>query len=125
MKMPPNNELIGLAHYLFGLVTGGGTLRADSFVWHVTGAAFDAVVDAEFGDRTKRLVVEGGHAKQGTKFLIKLTKIFEVSGESRELNAFIGDQEFLVARVPQAAELAIHHDCGENGHLKRAIRFLA
>jgi len=107
------------------LVGFGGAVSAYRVVGDVAGAAFYAVVDTELADRTQGFVVKGGDAEGGAEFFVKLAQIGEVSGKSGYLDAFVGEQEFLIAGVPEAGELPVEHDGGQDGHLEVAVGDLA
>ena len=46
-------------------------------------------------------------------------------GQSGELQPFVGEEKLLIAGVPQACELAVQHDGGNDGHLIEAVGSLA
>jgi hypothetical protein len=92
-------------------------MRANRFVWHVADAAFDAVVDADLADGAEGFVIESGDTQRGSQFFVELAQIFEVRGQGRKLQAFVGQKKLLVAGVPEAGEAAFEHDRGRDGHL--------
>jgi len=100
-------------------------MGTDSGVRDVAFAAFDAVVDTDLADRAKGFVIEGGNAKGGAQFLVELAQILQVRRQRRQLLAIIGEQELLIAGVPELGELALVHDGGQYGHVKAAARLLA
>lgn len=107
------------------LVAAAGAVRAYGFVWHVTVSAFDAVVDAEQAYGAKSFVVERGNAECGPQLFVELSQTFQVRGQRWKFDAFVGEQKFLIAGIPEARELAFEHDCGKDGHLIGAICTLA
>ena len=107
------------------LVAVGWGVGADGGVGDVAFAAFDAVVDADLADGAEGFVVEGGDAEGGAEFFVELPEIVKVRGEGGEFLAVVGEQEFLVAGVPELGELAVEHDGGQYGHLKAGVGFLA
>jgi len=107
------------------LVVAAGAVRAYGFVWDVTVSAFDAVVDAEQAYGAKSLVVERGNAEGGAQLFVELPQTFKVRSQRWKLDAFVGEQKFLIAGVPEAGELTFEHDRRKNGHLVRAVRTLA
>jgi len=100
-------------------------MSADGFVGYIAGAALDAVVDGNLADRPERFVVEGRNTKRGAQFFIELAEILQVPGQRRQLDAIVGQQELLVTGIPQARELALHHDCGQDGELITRVSALA
>jgi hypothetical protein len=106
------------------LVAAAGAMGTDGFVGDVAFAAFDAVVDAEQAYGAKSFVVERGNAEGGAQFFVEFPQTFQVRGQRWKLDAFVGEQKFLIAGIPEAGELALEHDRGKNGHLKGAIRIL-
>jgi hypothetical protein len=106
-------------------VAGAGFVRADGFVGHVADAAFDAVVDADLADRAESFVVKSGNAERGKQFFVELTKIFEMRGQGRKLQAFVGQKKLLVAGIPKASEAALEHDRRDDGHLVHVVRAFA
>ena len=98
---------------------------ADGFVGHVAYAAFDAVVDADLADRAEGFVVKSGDAERGKKFFVELAQIFEVRSERGQLEAFVGQQKFLVAGIPKASEAAFEHDRRDDRHLVHVVRAFA
>ena len=99
-------------------------MSADGFVGNVTRAALDAIVDGDLADGTERFVVEGRNTKGGAQFFIELTEILQVRSKSGQLDAIIGEQEFLVAGVPKARELSLDHDRGQNSELVTRVSAL-
>jgi hypothetical protein len=106
-------------------VAAAWLVGADSFVGHVAYAAFDAVVDADLADRAEGFVVKSGDAERGAQFFIEPAQIFEMRCERGQLEAFIGEQEFLVAGIPKAGEAAFEHDRRDDGHLVHVVRAFA
>src|ERR1700756_1643578 len=91
-------------------VAGSGAVRADSFVRHITGATFNAVVHGNLADRAKSFVVKSGHVERGAQFFIELAKILQVHSQRRQFQAIIGEQKFLITRIPQPRELSLDHN---------------
>jgi hypothetical protein len=100
-------------------------MSADGFVGNVASAAFDAIVDGDLADGAERFVVKGRNTKSGAQFFIELAEILQVRGQSGQLDAIVGEQEFLVAGVPQACELSLDHDRGQDGELITRVSALA
>ena len=111
-----------LQEFLVGI---GGAVGAYRFVRDVAGTAFHAVVDTELADGAEGFVVKGGDAESSAEFFVELAQIGEMSGESGDLDAFVGEQEFLIAGIPEARELPMEHDGGQDGHLEVTVRNLA
>jgi hypothetical protein len=107
------------------LVAGTGTMSADGFVGNVARAALHAIVDRDLADGTERFIVKGRNTKGGAQFFVELAEILQVPGEGRQLDAIVGEQKFLVAGVPQARELALDHDGGQDGELVAGVSALA
>jgi hypothetical protein len=107
------------------LVAAAGTVGAYGFVWNVAVAALDAVVYAEQAHGAKSFVVERGNAEGGAQLFVEFAQTFEVRGQRWKLDAFVGEQKFLIAGIPEAGELTLAHDGGKDGHLIGAIRTLA
>ena len=100
-------------------------MSADGFVGNIAGAALDAVIHRDLADRAESFVIKSGHAESGAKFLVELAQILQVNCEGGKLYAVIGDQKFLVAGVPKTRELALDHDCREDGELQLSVSALA
>ena len=100
-------------------------MGADGFVGVVADAAFDAVVDAVVASRAEGLVVIGGDAKSSAQLFVEAAEIAELVDADGDFQAFVGEQEFLVAGVPEVSELAIQHDRGNDGHVEAVLGFLA
>jgi len=105
-----------VAYETSGLVVVLG-LRADGFVGHVADAAFDAVVNAVVAGRAESFVVIGRYAKRRAQLFVEASQIAELPHAHGKFVAVVSQQKFLVARVPQMRELALHHDRGNDGHL--------
>ncbi len=69
----------------------------------------------------KRLVVERWHAQRRPQLFVEFPQILQMRCQSRDFLPIIGQQEFLVARVPQPRELPLHHDRGHHGHLVKTV----
>ena len=69
----------------------GGAVSAYGIVRDVTGTAFHAIVDTKLADGTEGFVVKGGDAEGGAEFFVELAQIGEMSGESGNLDAFVGE----------------------------------
>src|SRR5215467_6809245 len=122
-KQLPAVLSIGLAERV--LMAVRWAVRANGLVRHVSGAALHAIVDRDLADRPQRFVVERGHAERGTQFFVELTQILQMRSQRRQLDAFVGQQKFLVAGIPQARKLALHHDRWKDGELKSGVGTLA
>src|SRR6516225_11700049 len=94
------------------------------FVGHIAFASPDTIINAQLTDRTEGLVVECWHAERGAQLFVELTQIQELLGPGRHLDAFIAQEKFLVAGIPQACELPVEHDARQNRHLKAAVGIL-
>jgi hypothetical protein len=90
--------------------------HADGFVRDIACAAFDAVVDGDERGRAEGFVVVRGDAEGGSQFFVELAHVDELLGVRGKFSAVVGEQEFLVAGVPEAHELAVQQDGGENRH---------
>ena len=104
-----------------------GGFHSDCFVRDVAGTAFDAVVDGHERGGAEGFVVVGGDAESGAQLFVELAHVDELLGVRGKFPAVVGEQEFLVARVPQADELAVQQDRWEDGHrvmiVGRAAKF--
>jgi len=100
-------------------------MSAYSFVGNVARTALDAIVDGDLADGAERFVVKGRNTKSGAQFFIELAEILQVRGESGQLDAIVGKQEFLVAGVPQSRELSFDHDRGQDSKLITRVSALA
>jgi len=105
-------------------VAGADGVDADGLVGDVAATAFDAIVDADLADGAESFVVERWYAEGGPQFFVKLAQIFQVSCQSGDFCSIIGQQKFLVAGVPQARELTLEHDGGQDCELELAVRGL-
>src|SRR5215468_652685 len=94
------------------------------FVGDIAFASPDAIVNAQLTDRAEGLVVECWHAERGAQLFVELTQIQELLGPGRHLDAFIAQEKFLVAGIPQACELPVEHDARQNRHLEAAVGIL-
>src|SRR5690349_7573833 len=97
-----------------GLVVGAGAMRADSLVGHIAFAALHAVINRKLAYRTERFVVEGGHAERSPQLLVELAQVFKMASQRRQLNALVSQQELLIAGIPKAGELPLHHNRRQN-----------
>lgn len=102
-----------------------GTVCTDRLVGDITGAAFYAVVDRNLADRADGFVVESRNAECGAELFVELAQILQVRCERGELDAFVSQQEFLVAGVPEARELALDHNRWQDRELITGIGTLA
>ena len=82
---------------------------------------FTPIIDAEVARRAEGFVVICGHAESGAQLFVELAEFLELFHVDGELLAFVGDQKFLIARVPERGELALQHDAGNLSHLKTAF----
>lgn len=105
-------------------MAGAGGMDADGFVGDVAATAFDAIVNADLADGAESFVVERGYAQGGPQLFVKLAQVFQVRCQSGDFCSLIGQQKLLVAGVPQARELTLEHDGGQDGELQLAIRGL-
>src|ERR1700693_6103849 len=85
-----------------GSVARRGTVGANGLIGHIAGPPLHAVVDRDLADRAECFVVKGWNPKRGAKLFVKSTEILQVRSQRRKLEAIIGQQEFLVTRIPQA-----------------------
>src|SRR5258708_27653996 len=108
-----------------GSVAGSGAVRPDGFVRHITGAAFDTIVNGNLADRAKRFVVKSRNAQSGAQLFVEFAQALQMRGERRKFQTIVGEQEFLIAGVPQAGKLALDHDGRDDGHLKFGVGGLA
>src|SRR6266849_5072494 len=93
-------------------------VRAYSLVRHIARAALHPVVHAHLAHRSQRFVIERRHAQRRPQLLIKLPQVLQMGRQRRHLHAFIGNQKFLIARVPHPSELPLEHHRRQNRHLK-------
>src|ERR1700688_1522899 len=107
------------------LVPAAWLVRANRFVWNIADTAFDAIVDADLAHGAERFVVESGDTQRGSQFLVELPQILEMRRERGQLQAVIGQQKFLVTRVPKAGEPALQHDRRRNRQLIEAVWLFA
>src|SRR5439155_17182560 len=96
-------------------------MRADGFVRHRAFAALNPVVNAELADGTERFVVKSRNAQRCAQFFVELSQVLEVRGKRRQFLSVVGEQKFLIARVPEPRELALQHDGGSYGHLVEIV----
>src|SRR6266404_5915488 len=109
----------------FSSMARSGALRPDSFVRNVTNTAFNAVVHGNLADRAESFVVKSWHIECGAQLFIKLAKILQVRGQSRQLQAVVGEQKFLITGIPKARELSFDHDGRKYRELEFSIGALA
>jgi len=100
-------------------------MRANGFVWHIADTPFDAIVDADLADGPERFVIKSWDAQGGPHFFVEPSQIFKMRRQCRQLQAVIGQQELLVACVPQAGEAALQHDRGHDRRLVEVVRAFA
>src|SRR5882762_2901764 len=100
-------------------------LYANGAIRDVARAAFDAVVDGNLRRRSESLVVVGGHAERGSQLFVEAAHAEKLVGIRGKLPAVIGEEKFLVTRVPQTCELAVHQDGRKNRHNVVVIRSTA
>jgi hypothetical protein len=105
-------------------MVAGGFVRSHGLIRHVAAPALDAIVYAQRTHRSQRFVVKGRHAQSRAQFFVKLPQIGELLRLRWQLDSIIGEQEFLVARVPQPGELTLGHDAGKNSHLEAGVGVL-
>src|SRR5271170_3333017 len=89
------------------LVSAAGLMRSNGFVWHIAGAAFDAVVDADLTHRAERFVIKSGDTQRGKQFFVEPSQIFEMRCERGQFQSVVSQQEFLIACIPQPREPAL------------------
>src|SRR5258707_3305035 len=106
-------------------VAGSGAVRADSFVRNVTNTAFNAVVHGNLADRAESFVVKSWHVEGGTQLFIELAQILQVRGQSRQFQAIVGEQKFLIASIPETRELSLDHDGRKYCKLEFSVSTLA
>src|ERR1035437_7843449 len=94
-------------------------------VGDVAGTAGDAVVDRNQRCRSKRFVVVGGHAERGFDLFVEAAHTEKLVGIRWKLPVLLGQQEFLIARIPETRELPVHQDGWKNGHQVVVIRSTA
>src|ERR1700687_458771 len=104
------------------LLVARSRFHADGAIGVVARAPFDAVVDGNLGRRSQRFVVVRRHAERGSHFFIEAAHAEKLVGGRGKLPAVIGEEEFLIARVPQTRELAVHHDRWKNRHQVVIVR---
>src|SRR5271170_2337542 len=98
---------------------------ADSLIRNISGAALHAIIDAERADGAKGFVIKCGNTQSRAKFLVEFAQIGKLFGQGRKLGAVVGQQKFLVARIPQPRELTLQHDRRQDRHLELTIGVLA
>jgi len=99
-----------------------GSLGADKFIGPGARSAFEPVVSGHLTGGAKPFVVIGGHAQRRAQLFIEAPQVPQVRSQGGELPAVIGEQEFLVARIPQPYKLAVDQERRRNGHLVVAVR---
>jgi len=98
---------------------------AHRFIWNIAFTAFYAVVDADLTHGTERFVVERRDTQRGAQFLVEPSQVGKVLRQRGQLQAFVGQQKFLVAGVPKPGEPPLQHNRRHNCHLVEVVRPLA
>ncbi len=98
------------------IASGPRSVYAHGAVGDVAGTPGDAVVDGNLRRRSERFVVVGGHAERGSQLFVEAAHAKKLVGIRGKLPAVIGEEEFLIARVPQTRELAVQQDGRKNRH---------
>src|SRR5580658_2623787 len=99
----------------------GFFVRAHGFVWIVSRAAFDAIVDGVLASGSERLVVIGGNAEGRAQLFVEYPQIGKLLHSNGEFRAVVREQKLLITRIPEMRELSLRHDRRNNGHLIPAI----
>jgi hypothetical protein len=73
---------------------------ADTAVGNISRASSHAVVDGNLRRRSERFVVVSGDAERGSQFFVEAAHAEKLVGIGGKLPAVIGEDEFLIARVP-------------------------
>lgn len=100
-------------------------VSAHRFIWNIAFTAFYAVVDADLAHGAERFVVERRDTQRGAQFFIEPSQVRKVLRKRGQLQAFVGQQKFLVACVPKAGEPPLQHDRRHDRHLVEIVRPLA
>lgn len=98
---------------------------AHRFIWNITFTALYAVVDADLAHGTERFVVERRDTERGAQFLVEPSQVGKVLRERGQLEAFVGQQKFLVSGVPKPGKPPLQHNRRHNRHLVEVVRLLA
>ena len=107
------------------LVPAGRRVCTNSVVRIGALAALDPIVHADLADGAQSFVIKSRYSERCQQILIEFAKIRKVLRQRRELDPFIGEQKFLIAGIPEARELPLQHNSGDDGHLILAIGALA
>ncbi len=102
-----------------------GGLDADAAIRDVADASGDTIVRRDLAGGAERFVVVGGHAESSAKLFVEIAHADQLVGVGGELAVVVGDEELLVAGVPEARELAVEEDGRENRELVITVGRLA